>query len=224
MAEQNNEFLTVPATTGGDFSLLETGAYTGVCVGLTKKNFKKFKSENEVEAKFQFVFQIVGEDGTNHYLRTVPYRNVIADASKLFQFLNGWVGVTLEKASAGIDLGKLVGVKAQIVVGESERDGKKYNTIENVLKAKKNDSTEFVKDDKAPAFLNRGPFIAAHWIDGLSFAAEAEAEENKVEFTDDDLVKEAESKKGSAPKKVDGKEFLNTTPEATEDEDAELPF
>ena len=222
MADQNNEFLTVPATNGGDFSLLETGAYTGVCVGLTKKNFKKFKSEDEVEPKFQFVFQIVGEDGTNHYLRTVPYRNVIADASKLFQFLNGWVGVTLEKASAGIDLGKLVGVKAQIVVGESERDGKKFNTIENVLKAKKNDSTEFVKDDKAPAFLNRGQFIAAHWIDGLSFATEAE--ENKVEITDDDLVKEAEVKKGSAPKKVDGKEFLNKAPEATEDEDAELPF
>ena len=219
--EQTNEFMTAAATAnGGDFALLETGAYSAVCVGLTKKEFKKYQSQ-DTEPKFQFVFQIVGEDGANHYLRTVPYRNVIADASKLFQFINGWVGVTLEKASAGVDLGKLVGVKAQIVVGEAERDGKKFNTIENVLKAKKNDSTEFVKDDKAPAFLNRGPFIAAHWIDGLSFAAEAE--ENKVEITDDDLVKEAEAKKGSATKKVGGKEFLNNK-EAEADEDGDLPF
>ena len=220
MAEQNNEFMTAAATAnGGEFSLLETGAYTGICVGLKKKEFKKYQS-TETEPKFQFVFQIAGDDGVNHYLQTVPYRNVIAEASKLYQFLSAWVGVSLEKASAGIDLGKLIGVKAQIVVGEAERDGKTYNTIENVLKAKKNDDTEFVKDDKAPAWLNKGPFIAVHWIDGLGFA---EAADNGVEFTDDDLVKEAEDKKPSEPKKVPAKEFLNQKPECT-DEDDSLPF
>ena len=223
MAEQNNEFLTAAATAnGGEFALLETGAYSAVCVGLTKKEFKKYQS-TETEPKFQFIFQ-VNDGEVNHYLRTLPFRNVINEKSNLFVFLNTWLGVTFEKAAEGIDLGKTVGLKAQVVVGESERDGKKFNTIENVLKAKKTDKVEFVKDDKAPAFLNRGPFIAAHWIDGLSFAAEAEAEENKVEFTDDDLVKAADEKKASAPKKVDGKEFLNKTPEGTEDEDAELPF
>ena len=59
-----------------------------------------------------------------------------------------------------------------------------------------------------------------HWIDGLGFA---EAADNGVEFTDDDLVKEAEAKKPSEPKKVAAKEFLNQKPEGT-DEDDSLPF
>ena len=220
MADQNNEFLTAAATAnGGEFSLLETGAYTGICVGLTKREFKKFKSE-DTEPKFQFIFQVVDGD-TKHYLRTLPYRNVINEKSNLFQFLNSWLGVSLERASEGVDLGKTVGLKAQIVVDVQERDGKSYNVISNVLKAKKNDPVQFVADDAAPAFLNKGPFICSRWIDGLAFA---EPVENKVEFTDDDLVKEAETKKGSAPKKVAAKEFLDQTPEATEDEDAGLPF
>ena len=220
MAEQNNEFLTAAATAnGGEFSLLETGAYTGICVGLVKREFKKFKSE-DTEPKFQFIFQVVDGD-TKHYLRTLPYRNVINEKSNLFQFLNSWLGVSLEKASEGVDLGKTVGLKAQIVVDVQERDGKSYNVISNVLKAKKNDPVQFVADDAAPAFLNKGPFICSRWIEGLSFA---EPVENKVEFTDDDLVKEAEAKKATAPKKVAAKEFLNQVPEGTEDEDAELPF
>lgn len=203
MAEEQNEFMTAAATAnGGEFALLETGAYSAVCVGLTKKEFKKYQS-TETEPKFQFIFQ-VNDGEVNHYLRTLPFRNVINEKSNLFVFLNTWLGVTFEKAAEGIDLGKTVGLKAQVVVGESERDGKKYNTIENVLKAKKTDKVEFVPDDKAPAFLNKGPFIAAHWIDGLAFA---EPTENKVEFTDDDLVKAAEEAK-----------------DAVKDDDSELPF
>ena len=217
--EQNNEFLTAAPSVGGDFQILEAGAYDAVCVGLLKKEFRKYNNPEETEPKFIFVFQI-SEDGVNHYVRTLPLRNVIAESSKLFQFLNGWLGVTLEKCAGGIDLGKTIGLKAQVVVGEAEKDGKHFNTVENVLKAKKSSTVAFVADDKAPAWLNKG-LLASHWIDGLAFA---EPVENKVEFTDDDLVKEAESKKGSAPKKVDGKEFLNKTPEGTEDEDAELPF
>lgn len=203
MAEEQNEFMTAAATAnGGEFALLETGAYSAVCVGLTKKEFKKYQS-TETEPKFQFIFQ-VNDGEVNHYLRTLPFRNVINEKSNLFVFLNTWLGVTFEKAAEGIDLGKTVGLKAQVVVGESERDGKKYNTIENVLKAKKTDKVEFVPDDKAPAFLNKGPFIAAHWIDGLAFA---EPTENKVEFTDDDLVKAAEEAK-----------------DAVKDDDSDLPF
>lgn len=219
MAEQNNEFMTAAATAnGGEFALLETGAYSAVCVGLTKKEFKKYQS-TETEPKFQFVFQ-VNDGDVNHYLRTLPFRNVINEKSNLFQFLNAWLGVSLEKAADGIDLGKTVGLKAQIVVDVAEREGKQYNVISNVLKAKKNDNVEFVKDDKAPAWLAKGPFIAEHWIDGLSFA---EPKEDKVEFTDDDLVKEAEAKKPSEPKKVAAKEFLNQKPEGA-DEDESLPF
>ena len=202
MAEEQNEFLTAKPSVGGEFELLETGAYSGVCVGLTKKEFKKYQSI-QTEPKFQFVFQVVDGD-TKHYLRTLPYRNVINEKSNLFLFLNAWLGVTLEKAADGIDLGKTVGLPCQIVVDVAERDGKQYNVISNVLKAKKNDKAAFVADDKAPAFLNKGPFIAAHWIDGLAFA---EPTENKVEFTDDDLVKAAEEAK-----------------DAVKDDDSELPF
>lgn len=188
MAEENNEFMTAAATAnGGEFELLETGAYSAICVGLTKKEFKKFKSE-ETEPKFQFIFQVVDGD-TKHYLRTLPFRNVINEKSNLFLFLSAWLGVSLEKAADGIDLGKTVGLKAQLVVDVQERDGKQYNVISNVLKAKKNDPVQFVEDDKAPAFLNKGPFVCSRWIDGLSFAEPSEA---KAEVTDEDLVRMAE--------------------------------
>lgn len=220
MAEETrSEWMTAAPTTGGDFEILEAGAYDAVCVGLTRKNFKKYKSENEFEPKFQFIFQIVDGE-TKHYLRTLPMRNVINDKSNLFMFLNSWLGVSLEKCAEGIDLGKTVGLKGQVVVGESERGDKKYNTIENVLKAKKSSTVKFVPDDQAPAFLTKD-LLGAHWIDGLAFA---EAEENNAEITDDDLVKAADEKKASATKKVDGKEFLNKKAEATEDDDAGLPF
>lgn len=203
MATEQNEFLTAAATAnGGNFELLETGAYAGVCVGLIKKEFKKYQS-NETEPKFQFIFQ-VNDGEVNHYLRTLPFRNVINEKSNLFLFLSAWLGVSLEKASEGIDLGKTVGLKAQIVVGEGERDGKKYNTIENVLKSKKTDKTEFVKDDKAPAWLNKGPFVACHWIDGIGFA---EATENKAEVTDDDLVKMAEQPVAASSDDAEGLPF-----------------
>ena len=202
MAEETrSEWMTAAPTNGGDFEILEAGAYDAVCVGLTRKNFKKFKSETgELEPKFQFVFQI-SENGTNHYLRTLPMRNVINEKSNLFTFLNTWVGVSLEKCAEGIDMGKLVGVKAQVVVGESERDGKQYNTIENVLKAKKSSTVEFQKDDKAPAWLTKD-LLGAHWIDGLSFA------EAKAEVTDEDLVKMAEQ----------------TVAASSDDDESPLPF
>lgn len=189
MAEETrSEWMTAAPTNGGDFEILEAGAYDAVCVGLTRKNFKKFKSETgELEQKFQFVFQI-SENGTNHYLRTLPMRNVINEKSNLFTFLNTWVGVSLEKCAEGIDMGKLVGFKAQVVVGESERDGKTFNTIENVLKCKKSSTVVFQPDDKAPAWLTKD-LLGAHWIDGLSFAEPSEA---KAEVTDEDLVKMAE--------------------------------
>lgn len=189
MANENNEFMTAAPSTGDAFELLEAGAYDAVCVGLTKREFKKYQSD-ELEPKFQFVFQVVDGD-VKHYLRTLPFRNIINEKSNLFMFLNSWLGVTLEKASAGIDLGKTVGLKAQVVVGESEREGKKYNTIETVLKAKKSSTVKFIADDKAPAFLTKN-LIASHWIDGLAFS---EATAPKPEFTDDDLVKFADSKK-----------------------------
>lgn len=214
MAEETrSEWMTAAPTNGGDFEILEAGAYDAVCVGLVRKNFKKFKSETgELEQKFQFVFQI-SENGTNHYLRTLPMRNVINEKSNLFTFLNTWLGVSFEKAAEGLDLGKTVGLKAQVVVGESERDGKTYNTIENVLKCKKSSTVEFVADDQAPAWLTKD-LLGARWIEGLSFA------EAKEEVTDEDLVKEAEAKKkASAPKKVDGKDFIQN-----KDEDSDLPF
>lgn len=188
MAEATNEWMTAaPSASTEGFEILEAGAYDAICVGLTRKNFKKYQSD-EMESKFQFVFQI-NEDGVNHYLRTAPLRNVINEKSNLFLFLNGWTGVTLEKAAGGIDLGKLVGCKAQVVVGETERDGKKYNTVENVLKTKKSSTVAFVADAEAPAYLTKD-LLGAHWIDGLGFA-EKTAPSKDVEITDEELVKAA---------------------------------
>lgn len=187
-ANENDLLFTAAATAnGGEFEILEPSVYEGVCVGVTAKNFKKYQSD-ELEAKFQFVFQVVS-DNQKHYLRTVPYRNVINDKSNLFLFLSGWTGAGLDKLSGGIDLTKLVGNKAQIVVGETERDGKKYNNITNVIKAKKSSTVDFVKDDKVPAYLAKD-LLAAKWIDGLSFS-EVKPQAD-VKMTDEDLVKAAE--------------------------------
>lgn len=166
MANEQNDFI-VTASENSEFQLLESGAYDAICVGLSKREFKKYKSD-ELEPKLQFVFQVV-EGGVKHYLRTVPYRIYINESSNLYKFVNAWTGVTYEKCLDGLDLSKLVGSKAQVVVGESERDGKKYNTIENVLKAKKSSSVVFVQDDQAPAYLTSN-LLAARWIDGLGFA------------------------------------------------------
>ena len=193
MANENDLLFTAAATAnGGEFEILEPSVYEGVCVGVTVKNFRKFQSD-ELEPKFQFVFQIA-DNGTNHYLRTLPFRNVINEKSNLFLFLSNWTGAGLDKLSGGVDLKKLVGQKAQIVVGETERDNKKYNTITNVIKAKKSSTVEFVKDDKAPAYLTKD-LLTAKWIDGLSFA-EVKPQAD-VKITDEDLIKAAEAVKNT---------------------------
>lgn len=194
MAEQ--DLLTTAAATanGGEFEILESGAYDGVCIGVTCRNFKKYQSE-DLEPKFQFVFQIA-DNGKNHYLRTLPMRNVINDKSNLYLFLNSWTGATLDKLAQGLDLKKLVGLKAQVVVGESEREGKKYNSITSVIKAKKSATTAVVADDKVPAYLAKD-LLAAKWADGLSFAEPKVDATAEVPFTDEDLVKAAEAYKAN---------------------------
>ena len=190
MAEQIDLLTTAAATAnGGNFEILEAGVYDGVCVGVTVRPFRKYQSE-DLENKFQFVFQVVDGD-TKHYLRTLPFRNVINEKSNLFLFLNGWTGLGLDKLTGGIDLKQFVGAKAQIVVGEAEREGKKYNSITNVIKTKKNSTVAFVKDDKAPAFLNKD-LLASKWIDGLGFA-EPKMDVSVDTITDDDLVKAAQA-------------------------------
>lgn len=209
MAEQNNGFITAKPTESGEFSLLEAGAYDAICVGVTSRNFKKYQSE-DLEPKFQFIFQIV-EGDQKHYLRTLPLRNVINEKSNLFALLNSWTGVTLEKCADGIDLSKLVGCKAQIVVDEQEREGKKYNGIANILKAKKSSTVAFVPDNEAPAYLKNN-LLLEKWIDGLAFAAPVEKDE-----------KEVAPQSSKEPKKVSGKEFLEGKSEE-EDDDTPLPF
>ena len=170
-AEEKNPFMTAAPSEGGEFSLLEDGAYEAVCVGVTCR-----------------------KDGDQlHYLRTLPYRNVINDRSNLFTFLNSWTGVTLEKLAEATDLSKLVGFPAQLVVGSAEREGKKFNEIKNVLKVKKNSKVKFVPDTEAPAYLKNN-LLAERWIDGLGFAAakeqsvktDAPATADSGDGTDDD--------------------------------------
>lgn len=202
MAEQNNGFITAKPTESGEFQLLEPTAYDAVCVGVTARNFKKYQSE-DLESKFQFVFQVVDGD-QKHYLRTLPLRNVINEKSNLFVFLNKWTGVTLDKCAEGLDLSKLVGCKAQVVVGEQEREGKKYNTVENIIKPKKGSSVEFTPDDKAPAYL-KANLLLEKWIDGLGFAAK----DDSTEDTTAESVKE--------------QDFSNPAPGTDEGEEP-LPF
>lgn len=212
MAEQQtNGFITAKPTESGEFSLLEAGAYDAICVGVTSRNFKRYQSE-DLEAKFQFIFQIV-EDGQKHYLRTLPLRNVINEKSNLFVLLNSWTGITLEACADGVDLSKLVGCKAQIVVDEQEREGKKYNGIANILKAKKSSTVVFVPDSEAPAYLKNN-LLLEKWIDGLGFAAPQE-----------DGAKS--EKAGKSTKQVSGKEFFGDGSKqeaAADDDDDSLPF
>lgn len=193
MANENIDLLTtaVPTSNNTEFEILDTGAYDAICVGVTARNFKKYQSE-DLETKFQFIFQVV-DNNQKHYLRTLPYRNVINEKSNLFLFLSNWTGATLDKLAQGLDLKKLVGLKAQVVVGDQEREGKKYNTITSVIKAKKNSTVTFIQDEHAPAYLTKD-LLAAKWMDGLSFA-EAKPQEEDAKITDADLIKAAEASK-----------------------------
>lgn len=202
MAEQNNGFLTAKPTEGGEFPILEAGTYNAICVGVTSRNFKKYQSE-DLEPKFQFVFQI-NEDGKNHYIRTLPLRNVISDKSNLFVFLKSWTGITIDKLSEGFDLSKLVGIPAQLVLNEDEREGKKFNSLVNILKAKKSSAATFVEDSKAPAYL-KSNLLLEKWIDGLSFAEQAETSTT---------ANHEESKEATS----EGGDFLETG------DDVDLPF
>ena len=167
-------FIAPEVTAGGDFTPLEDGCYEAVVVGLRGFTGTKYQSD-EPEDKMQFVFQIQDGEGTLHYLTTKPLTNVLNDNSNLFKVLNGITGYGLDKFPVGFQYTALVNsekpVKCQLTVKTvaSKKDPNKFfNEIDSYLKAKKNQKTTFVQDDKAPSWLNQN-VKEVFWINGLSF-------------------------------------------------------
>lgn len=168
---------TAPAISeSSDFLPLEDGCYEAVVVGLRGFVGTKYQSE-EPEDKMQFVFQVQDGEGKLHYLTTKPLTNVLNDKSNLYKVLNGITGYGLDKFPVGFQYTQFVNaanpVKCQLTVKTvaSKKDPtKQFNEIDSYLKAKKNQKTTFVPDDKAPAWLNMN-LKEACWIHGLAFQA-----------------------------------------------------
>ena len=176
-------FATPAATEGGEFNLLEDGCYEAVVCGLRGFVGTKYQSD-EPQDKIQVVFQVQDGDGIIHYLASKPMANFISDKSNLFKLLNGITGYDLEKFKDGFDLRVIVNadtpIKCQLAVKTvtSKKDpNKSFNEIDGYLKAKKNQKNAFIKDDKAPAWLNTN-VKEVFWLPGLGFqASQAQATE-----------------------------------------------
>lgn len=176
-------FTAPQATEGGEFNLLEDGAYEAVVVGLRGFTGTKFQSD-EPEDKIQFVFQVQDGDNVLHYLTTKPLSNVLNEKSNLFKVLNGITGYTIDKFPVGFQYTQFVNsdkpVKCQLTVKtvQSKKDpNKQFNEIDGYLKAKKGQKYTFVPDDKAPSWLNQN-VKEVFWINGLSFLPPQEKTQN----------------------------------------------
>lgn len=164
-----NRWLAMP-TENAEFEMLEPGAYNGVCVGLTLRNFRNYNNPDQMDEKVQFVFQIV-EGGQQFYLRSRPCKITLNEKSNLYLLINSWTKATLERMSNGFSCDKMVGYGAQLVTTTREgKDGKVYAELANILPLKKGTKVQ-VTPAEIPAYLARG-VIDQLWAPGITVKPE----------------------------------------------------
>jgi hypothetical protein len=157
-------------TENAEFEMLEPGAYNGVCVGLTLRNFRNYNNPDQMDEKVQFVFQIV-EGGQQFYLRSRPCKITLNEKSNLYLLINSWTKATLERMSNGFSCDKMVGYGAQLVTTTREgKDGKVYAELANILPLKKGTKVQ-VTPAEIPAYLARG-VIDQLWAPGITVKPE----------------------------------------------------
>lgn len=131
--------LTLTSNNGGDFAPHPEGVHSAVCVdvmdlGLVETEFQGVK---KMVQKLRIVFESE-EKTADGKLCTVSRRFTASlhPKAKLAEFLGKWRGKPVTPGES-IDLTKLVGASATIVVSHSEIDGRKYASIDAVSKPTK---------------------------------------------------------------------------------------
>lgn len=171
MTTQNNPFYA-PVSETAEFETLEPGSYNGVCIGVVAREFPNFNDKSVMDTKVQFVFQIV-EGGQQYYLRSKPCKVILNEKSNLFLLINSWTKASLEKMAEGFECQKMVGFGAQIVVNNTDYNGKTYADIANILPLKKGVKVQ-VTAAEIPAFLAKGA-LAQQWAAGITVKKEEPA-------------------------------------------------
>lgn len=196
-----------------DYQIPDEGLYEGVMVALTIKNFKKYQSE-DVEPKLQMVFQF--KDGDNiHYVRTQPFKNINNEKSTMVKLITGWFKCGQDKI-AGMNLTKLLGQPAQLVIKHEQKGEKTYVILDSIMGAKKGVKTP-VTPDEMPAFITKDS-LSYRLAEGITIKEGTESVEEKSQNASKEATK-------PAPKqpKVANPAFKGEAAAAKEDED-DLPF
>lgn len=171
MADNNLDFLNVPAATegnGSEYTPLEEGCYEAHLAAIVGKKLPKYQSE-ELEEKIIFTFQIVEEDQT-HYVSTNPMKRVLNDKSNLYSLLHDWTKKSLDELE-GFNMGQLIGAPCQLTIKQEKKGDKTYLRIGGILSPKKSQKVGCVADE-APAFITKGSFFSK-LADGITIKSDA---------------------------------------------------
>lgn len=119
---------------------LESGVYTGICVGVVDLGEQKNERFNKYQNRVLFFFEIAGEfvDVGEGELKprwlSKEFTASLNSKSNLSKTLQSWRNkpFTPEEA-AGFDLGLMLGEACQLQVMEEEKNDRKYNNIQNII-------------------------------------------------------------------------------------------
>jgi len=137
--------LPKPTQGGGDFEPAPEGLHPAVCVAVidlgTQERINSFKGgitekRREIMIRWELDTETPMADGRPFIIsRRYPFS--MHEKAKLREHLEGWRGkkfVETDFGPGGFTLDKLLAVGCQLQVVHSERDGKTYANVENVVK------------------------------------------------------------------------------------------
>lgn len=214
----------------GNF-LLDEGAYDGArVVGWT---IVKREFENKERKLVQLLWQIKNDDktynlrGSGWSISSNEKSTLRIELSKWFNkttwgdvvdvLVKGGILTKTEDGKGKFCFDAFIGKYGKLLVAEkTSKKGSKYNVISSISPAKKKEEFEW---GEVPEYMVKSEDVLAYKLaDGVQIHVKKAEDEI-------DIPKESdEKKKPSEPKKVSAKEFINQTPEGTEEDDTDLPF
>lgn len=138
-------FLPTPTSGGGDFEPAPEGLHPAVCIAVidlgTQERINTYKGgvterRREIMIRWELDTETPMADGRPFIIsRRYPFS--MHEKAKLREHLEGWRGKKFAETDfgpGGFSLEKLLAVGCQIQVAHSEREGKRYANVENVVK------------------------------------------------------------------------------------------
>ena len=119
---------------------LESGVYTGICVGVVDLGEQHNQKFNKYQYKILFIFEIVDEfvdvDGEQkpRWL-SKEFTASSNQKSNLYQVLTSWIGraLTDEELENGFDVSTMLKAGCQLQVLQEDKDGRSYNVIQAII-------------------------------------------------------------------------------------------